>query len=157
MKIYLSELKDVDDLMALGRRMHQESRFKVYPMNEAKTRASMEKLVSNPLAGCILLARNEAGAAVGMLAGYVVDYFFSDALVAQDSYFFVAPEHRGSSAALKLLIAFRRWAENRNASELCINMSVDVDQERFNRFMAHLGFRNCGSNFMTPLTYRQSA
>lgn len=157
MKIYLSELKDIDDLMALGRRMHQESRFKVYPMNQAKTRASLEKLISNPLAGCILLARNEAGQAVGMLAGYVVDYFFSDALVAQDSYFFVAPEHRGSSAALKLLIAFRRWAENRNASELCINMSVDVDQERFNRFMAHLGFRNCGSNFMTPLTHRQPA
>ncbi len=36
-------------------------------------------------------------------------------------------------------------------------MSVDVDQERFNRFMAHLGFRNCGSNFMTPLTHRQPA
>lgn len=157
MKIYLSELKDVDDIMSLGVRMHQESRFRIYPMHLAKVRASIEKLINNPLAGCVLLARNETGTAVGMLAGYVVDYFFSNALVAQDSYFFVAPEHRGSSAALKLLIAFRRWAENRNASELCINMSVDVDQERFNRFMAHLGFRNCGSNFTTPLTVRQTA
>ncbi len=157
MKISLSELKDVDDLMSLGIKMHQESRFKVYPMDQAKTRASMAKLIRNPMAGCILIARNGAGEPVGMLAGYVVDYFFSNALVAQDSYFFVAAEYRGSSAALKLLIAFRRWAENRNASELCINMSVDVDQARFNRFMTHLGFRNCGSNFMTPLTVRQPA
>lgn len=157
MNISLSELKDVDDLMSLGIKMHQESRFSVYPMDQAKTRASIAKLINNPVAGCILIARNGAGEAVGMLAGYVVDYFFSNALVAQDSYFFVAAEYRGSSAALKLLIAFRRWAENRNASELCINMSVDVDQGRFNRFMTHLGFRNCGSNFMTPLTVRQPA
>lgn len=157
MKIHLSELTDIDDIMALGARMHQESRFRIYPAHVDKSRASIEKLINNPLVGCVLLARNHAGIAVGMLAGYVVDYFFSDALVAQDSYFFVAPEYRGSSAALKLLIAFRRWAENRNASELCINMSVDVDQERFNRFMTHLGFRNCGSNFTTPLTVRQKA
>lgn len=151
MKIYLAERKDVEAILRLGNQMHAESRFRVYEMNPAKTRVSVEKIIDNPLAGCILLAEHGEAGVVGMLAGYVIDYFFSDALVAQDSYFYVHPDHRGSSAALKLLIAFRRWAENRNASELCINMSVDVDQQRFNKFMNHLKFTCCGSNFVLPL------
>ena len=151
MKVRLAAMTDVDATLRLGVQMHAESRFRVYPMNLEKTRASMEKLISNPLAGCILLAEHPRAGVVGMLAGYVVDYFFSDALVAQDSYFFVHPDHRGSPAALKLLIAFRRWAENRNASELCINMSVDVQQERFNKFMSHMQFTPCGANFVLPL------
>lgn len=151
MKVRLATMTDVDATLRLGVQMHAESRFRVYPMNIDKTRASMEKLISNPLAGCILLAEHPRAGVVGMLAGYVVDYFFSDALVAQDSYFFVDPNHRGSPAALKLLIAFRRWAENRNASELCINMSVNVQQERFNKFMRHMQFTPCGANFVLPL------
>lgn len=151
MKVRLAAMTDVDATLRLGVQMHAESRFRAYPMNLEKTRASMEKLISNPLAGCILLAEHPRAGVVGMLAGYVVDYFFSDALVAQDSYFFVHPDHRGSPAALKLLIAFRRWAENRNASELCINMSVDVQQERFNKFMSHMQFKPCGGNFVLPL------
>lgn len=151
MKVRLAEHKDVDAIMRLGVQMHAESRFQVYPMNTAKTRASIDKIIASPLAGCILLAEHPQGGVVGMLAGYVVDYFFSDALVAQDSYFFVHPDFRGSPAALKLLIAFRRWAENRSASELCINMSVDVQQERFNKFMQHMHFKPCGTNFVLPL------
>lgn len=151
MKIRLAAQPDVNLVLQLGTQMHAESRFRVHPMNPRKSRASIEKLLANPLNGCILLAESESGLTVGMLAGYVIDYFFSDALVAQDSYFYVTPSFRGSSAALKLLIAFRRWAENRNAAELCINMSVDVEPERFNQFMTRMSFRPCGTNFVLPL------
>lgn len=122
MRVRLAHAGDLDVLMEMGVAMHAESRFRVHAMNRDKTRASMKKIIASPVAGCILLAEASTGAPAGMLAGYVVDYFFSDALVAQDSYFFVKPEFRGSTAALKLLIAFRHWAENRQAAELCINM-----------------------------------
>jgi hypothetical protein len=151
MKIRLAELRDIDVMMKLGMQMHQESRFRIYPLNPIKLRASMQKLITNPTVACILLAERSSGEAAGMLAGYVIDYFFSDSLVAQDKYFFVRPDCRGSPAALKLLIAFRRWAENRGAAELCINMSVDIEAKRFDRFMAHMNFKSCGSNFVLPL------
>lgn len=151
MKIRFATQDDVDVVLHLGTQMHAESRFRVHPMNPQKSRVSIKKLLGNPLSGCILLADSESGVVAGMLAGYVVDYFFSDALVAQDSYFYVMPSFRGSSAALKLLITFRRWAENRNAAELCINMSVDVEPERFNQFMNRMSFKPCGTNFVLPL------
>lgn len=151
MKVRLAELKDLDVVYQLGVHMHAESRFGGYPLNPVKVRSSIRQLIVEPLAGCVLLAEHAQAGTVGMLAGYVTDYFFSDARVAQDRCFFVLPDHRGSPAALKLLIAFRRWAENRNAAELCINMSVDVEQERFNKFMAHMNFKTCGSNFVLSL------
>lgn len=137
--------------MRLGLRMHQESRFARYPMQETKVRETVEQILSEPKANCILLAEHDSAGLVGMLAGCVTSLFFTDVLIAQDRWFYVAKEHRGSPAALKLLVAFRRWAENRQARELNINMSVDIDQAKFNQFMTHMDFKSCGSNFVLPL------
>lgn len=156
MKVRLAQPSDVEAVFQLLQIMHQESRFRVYPLHAAKTRSSIEQILAQPKAACILLAEHSQAGVVGVLAGYVVDYFFSDTLIAQDKYFFVHPAHRGSSAALKLLMAFRRWAENRQAWELCINMSVDIAPERFNKFMRHMQFQSCGSNFVLPLRVSQA-
>ena len=157
MKIRLAELYDVEVVLAMGRDMLAESRFSGFPTNTDKTRLSIEKVIGSPMTSCVLLAEQNDGSVVGMLAGFVTDYFFSDVLVAQDKVFFVLPSHRGSSAALKLLIAFRRWAENRKVVEICINMSVDVEQVRFDKFMTHMGFKSCGSNYHLPLGQPVSA
>jgi hypothetical protein len=151
MKVRLAEASEVETVLGLGLQMHAESRFSGLTINIQKTRISVEKLIANPLTSCVLLAQSHDGATVGMLAGFVTDFFFSEALVAQDKVFFVLPAHRGSSAALKLLIAFRRWAENRKAVEICINMSVDIEQAQFDKFMTHMGFKSCGSNYQMPL------
>ena len=151
MKIRLATSLDTQSMMDLGLQMHQESRFVHYPMAHEKIRETIQQIVSEPKANCILLAEHNRAGLVGMLAGCVTSLFFTDVLIAQDRWFYVAKEHRGSPAALKLLIAFRRWAENRQARELNINMSVDIDQARFNQFMTHMDFKSCGSNFVLPL------
>ena len=110
-------------------------------------------LTRQPATDCILIAENNQGELVGMLAGYMVDFFFCDGNVVQDRVYYVLPEHRGSSAAFKLILAFRRWAESKGASELSINMSVAIDMPRFNKLMNHLGFNCCGSNFAMTLKY----
>ena len=71
----------------------------------------------------------------------------------QDRVYYVLPEHRGSSAAFKLTLAFRRWAEGKQASELSINMNAAIDMPCFNKQMNHLGFNCCGSNFAMTLKY----
>ena len=48
---------------------------------------------------------------------------------------------------MKLLMAFQRWAANRQVREININMSVAIDMERFDKFMRHTGFTCCGSNY----------
>lgn len=151
MKIRLATLEDIPLILDLGELMVAESRFRHYGLNRAKTAKTLATMIGQPAHSIILLAERSAGEAAGMLAGYMVDFFFCDAVVAQDRFFFVRPEARGSSAAIKLLVAFRRWAEGRKVRELNINMSVAVDMPRFNNMMTKLGFRCCGSNFSLGL------
>lgn len=151
MKIRYATLEDIPTILDLGEKMVAESRFQAYGLNRAKTAKTLAMMIGQPAHSVILLAERSPGQTVGMLAGYVVDFFFCDAFVAQDRFFFVEPENRGSSAAVKLLVAFRRWAEQRKVRELNINMSVAVDMQRFNKMMSKLGFRCCGSNFSLGL------
>lgn len=151
MKIRFARPEDIDTILDLGAAMIGESRFCGYGLNRDKTRRVIEVMVGQPENACVLLAQRDAGEVSGMLAGYIVDYFFCDAVVAQDRWFYVKPEYRGSPAAFKLLLAFRRWAEGRRVSELNINMSVAIDMARFNKFMSRLGFSCCGSNFSLAL------
>lgn len=152
MRIRLAEAADLEAVFAVCQRFHEESRFNRYPLNPEKVRGAILEAIGAPMASCVLLAEHDAKGVVGMLAGFVATPRFTDVLVAQDHGFYVLPEHRGGSAALKLMIAFRRWAENRKAVEMSINQNVDIDQARFNRFMRHLGFACCGANFVLPLS-----
>ena len=152
MKIRFAKLGDVKAIMELGKAMMMESRFNVYNFNPDKTEKLIRHMLSRqPATDCILPAENKNGELVGMLAGYMVDFFFCDGNVVQDRVYYVLPDYRGTSAAFKLILAFRRWAESKQASELSINMSVAIDMTRFNKFMSHLGFRCCGSNFAMRL------
>lgn len=151
MKIRFAQQEDIPTVLAMGKRMLAESRFSHYGVNEEKLLSVITAMVSPTDKACIFLAERATGEIVGMLAGYVTDYFFCDAIVAQDRWFYVRPEYRGSSAAVKLLLTFRQWAQNRKADEFSINMSVGIDMARFNKFMTHLGFGCCGSNFSMSL------
>ncbi len=151
MKIRLATREDVGAIVEMGRELAAESRFAPYGFNQAKSIQVTETMVSNSASACILVAERADGEIVGVLAGYITEFFFCDAKVAQDRWFYVYKQHRGSPAAVKLLLAFRRWAENRGAHELNLNMSVAIDMGRFNRLMTRMGFSVVGSNFSLPL------
>ena len=142
-----ASLSDWPQFMHLALAMHAESRFSNYKLSQEKLRQVFERQLRAKEIACCLLAQRRDGKVVGMLLGYTLELFFTDAQIAQDLVFFVLPEFRGCSAAIRLLTAFRKWAEMRDVHELNINMSVAVDMKRFDRFMTHTGFTNCGSNF----------
>jgi GNAT superfamily N-acetyltransferase len=153
MKIRFGTADDLPTILEMSEALFHESRFNRYTFDVNKTRGAIEAMLANPGATCILLAQASDNSIAGMLLGYATEYFFCEAVVVQDRYFYVRPESRGSSAAVKLLMAFRKWAELRKANELCINMSVAIDTARFNKLMTHLGFKYCGSNFSLIINY----
>ena len=65
--------------------------------------------------------------------------------------FYVHPEWRGSSAAVKLLIACRQWAINRGASEIMVSVNSGVSVEALPRLMERLHFRQVGVSFSLRL------
>jgi GNAT superfamily N-acetyltransferase len=142
MKIRFAQRADIPKLLEIGKAMVGESRFKCYGLNEQKATAAVEGMLCNPGTPCLLVASRSDGEIVGMLAGQAMEFFFGDGILVQDRWLYVLRAYRGSAAAVKLLMAFRKWAESRNADELCINMSVAIDMGRFNKLMTHMGFKN---------------
>jgi hypothetical protein len=68
-------------------------------------------------------------------------------VVASVIHYDVLPEKRMGGAGLRLLTAFRGWAENRSVFELSVGINSGTDIERMDKFLKRLGFRLTGGNY----------
>lgn len=95
---------------------------------------------------CFFVPEDSHGQAIAGLIGCVERHFFSEQLIANIIYYDVLPE-RMSGAGLRLLTAFRKWAENRGAVELSAGVNSGVELAKMNRFLQKLGFQQTGGNY----------
>lgn len=152
MKIEIAASEHIEELISLGCRMYEESALTSLPLDVERARKTFRAALDDDKGMyCLFIARSSEGVPAGWLFGTITRPWFTDALVAHDHAFFVAPEFRGSSAALKLLKVFRRWAEKRNARMLNVSQRVGVEMDRFDRFMRRAGFESRGTNFSMTL------
>lgn len=148
MAIRFARLEDIPTLIEIGRAYHSESRFKVYDYDLEKLTASLKALIEDATGTrCFFVADDKEQKPYGVLLGHIESYFFSNLPVAQTILFWVHPEHRGGSAAVKLVTAFKKWAENRNAFEIAIGVNSAVHVNRADRFFKKLGFQLTGGNY----------
>jgi len=134
----------------MGARMHAESAYSFLPYDCDKVRRLILSYLEDAETRCGLVLE-EDGRPVGMLAGYMTDYFFCDEKVACDYLVFIDRRYRGGTGAARLIHGFRRWAEARGARELCLGISTGVDRVAIGRFYEKLGFRRVGGVFKLRL------
>lgn len=160
MKIRFATLDDIPACIEGGRRMHAMTRFSAYDYNAERMaqnlRAVIETGQNAHKTHCFFVAEDEARQIVGALIGCVERHFFSDLLVASVIHYDVLPEKRMSGAGLKLLVAFRKWAENRGVFELSVGINSGVELEKMDRFLKKLGFRQTGGNYALRLGRQQT-
>lgn len=161
MKIRFATLNDVSACVEGGRRMHALTRFAAYDYNAQRVAQNLKAVIETgqnvKRTHCFLVAEDDAGQIIGALIGCVERHFFSDLLVASVIHYDVLPEKRMSGAGLKLLTAFRKWAENRGVFELCVGINSGVELEKMDRFLQRLGFRQTGGNYSLPLAATQAS
>lgn len=90
------------------------------------------------------------------MIGCVEQHFFSEQLVASIIHYDVLPEKRMGGAGLRLLTAFRKWAENRGAFELSAGINSGIELDKMDRFLRKLGFQQTGGNYSLRLTGKNS-
>jgi len=143
----------VDEVVALGQHMHAESRFRGVPLDVERLRSSLVSSIADESGRFFLaLVRSSVGDAAGGLFGRVERPYFTSEILAHDYAFFVDPAYRGTSAAMRLLRAFRLWAAKRGAIEVHVSQTVAVDPEGFDRLMRRCGFGFVGGNYALPLS-----
>lgn len=139
-----------DAVIELGRRMHRESAYAVLPFDAEKVRRLIEFCIAHPAARCAFVVES-AKKPIGMLLGYIDEYFFCREKIAADLILYVHPEHRSSGAGSELVRAFQRWAFDHGAHEVCLAVSTAVEAERTGRLYRNLGFGSVGGIYKQAL------
>jgi GNAT superfamily N-acetyltransferase len=150
MTIRTARREDISWVVEMGRRMHEEGAYSFLPFDAGKVERLIEHIVAQPDSWCGLVAE-DGGVPAGMLGGYLTDYFFCDQKLACDVLLFVERQWRGSSAAARLVRAFRDWAVGHGARELCLSVSTNVQAGAIGRFYRGMGFTQVGGVYKLRL------
>ena len=130
--------------------MHRESAYSFLPFETEKVRQFIVSFIEDADTQCGLVAEKN-NVIVGMLGGYIGDYFFCYEKVAYDTLLFVERQNRGSSAAARLIRAFRQWAIDSGASEICLGISTNISTERTGMFYERMGLKQVGGIYKQRL------
>ena len=84
----------------------------------------------------------------GFISIIIAPFFFSDVERASDLGFYIRPEHRGGSAAVRLLRAAENWAKSMGCKELYMGHSVGGKVDQMKQFYLRNGYRIGGFNSM---------
>jgi GNAT superfamily N-acetyltransferase len=143
--------EDIERLIEMGERMHNEGAYSFLPFDHEKVRQLIISYINDSETSCGLVAE-EHSIPIGMFAGFVTDYFFCSEKVACDMILYVDQEYRGSSAAVRLIGAFRDWARERGAREVCLGVSTQINAETTGRFYEKMGLSLSGGLYKQRLT-----
>ena len=88
---------------------------------------------------------------IGFIGGVLAPYFFSKKMRVSDVGFYVAPNHRGSRAAIKLIQALENWAKQNNISDVCLGQTTAINMEKTQKFYNRLGYKTVGFNTVKHL------
>lgn len=145
MKLRLAHPGDTETLISLGRRMHEESWYRDFDYDDAKVREFIGLTLDNPAYLGLVLEREEQ--IVGFLWAAETEHFFGREKYACDIVFFIAPEHRGGMAAVRMVRAFEAWCRIRRVKEIHIGTSTGVATERTMKFYEKMGFHSPAQGF----------
>lgn len=145
-------LHNVEALVDLGRMCHIESRFARLQYDGERVAQRFIHMIEHPLTTIFFVAAHDSGGALhGLMIGSIDEYFFCRERVASSVFLLVHPQHRGGLAAIKMVMAFRAWAQSRAAAEVYIGVASGVSMQRTGRFLSKLGLQLSGGNYSSWL------
>lgn len=157
MTIRFATIEDIPALVEVGKKVHQLTRFKIYPYEEDLVQQQLLYMITQGQNGkgsyCLLVAVSSNHEIVGGLLGGVDRLFFSSETVANIIQYGTLPGKGMGAAGFKLLTAFRTWAMNRNAMTLYAGSNSGINIEKMDRFLKKLGFIPTGLNYVLPLNW----
>jgi len=130
---------DVHPALSLAADMHQESWFRDFDFDVTKALSIWDRKVAQPDRWCLFVAEDN-DKVIGVFAGFAAEHFFGNDLVSSDLILYVDPEHRGGTAAPRLIKAYQEWAKKIGAKEITIGVSTGVNSERTARLFENMGF-----------------
>lgn len=151
MQVRAATMDDMPALLLMSVAMHAESpRFRSAQYSEEKMFNIISFLIEHEDQGGVLVAESDAGlgmpSVVGMLGFIVNEQFFGHDKIATDLGIYVAQQHRGSSAFLRLVSAFEKSAVAKGAKQITLSINTGVKSQRTADMLKRLGYDHYGFN-----------
>ncbi|WP_343725355.1 hypothetical protein [Herbaspirillum huttiense] len=151
-EVRFARMEDIPSLIDLGRQIHVQSRYAWMQFNATRLWSSLEAAIDNKQ-HCLIVAnqgREDASAQsatqemIGALWAYAIALPFSSDFVAKIDYLYVLPRYRGTPVAMKMMAGFRRWAGNRQVSEISLLNAFGDDTAYSGKWLGKLGIKPVG-------------
>jgi GNAT superfamily N-acetyltransferase len=115
--IRLATIDDVPQCLEMGRAFHEESKTLEIEFDKDSAEKTLLHLMSDK--NSVLLVVERDGRLIGMAAAMAYPHYLNlKTKVAQEMFWWVAPEARGGMSGVKLLGALESWADEAGCSAL---------------------------------------
>lgn len=118
---------DIPACLVMGRAFFDESGFAAETsFDEGSFRLTLERLLA--MADGVLLVADRGGDLVGMAAGIAYPHYFNARQkAAQEMFWWVRPDKRGSPAGVRLLHELEAWAREKDCATLTMICLPELD------------------------------
>lgn len=157
-----AEEADIEELLELTRKIIPTTRWASESVDADKFRAKcLRFLAEQGNHQCALLWERidlPLGQRIqGVMVGQAQEFFWCNRRQAAVIVFAIKPEARGGSGALKMLTAFRLWAEKRGAHEMAIGVGSGDKPKATGAILSRMGFSWVGGNYVFDLASAKPA
>lgn len=129
------------------RSFYDESGLREQPYDESSMRQTLERLMDSD-DGLLMLSEAD-GALTGMAAALAYPSYFNGQRVAQELFWWVKPERRGTVDGIRLLKAVEVWAKDRGCVSLTmICLPIESPAESVYQ---RCGYRACERSYIKGL------
>jgi GNAT superfamily N-acetyltransferase len=139
--------EDIVNLSILSKQFSKEAKENGYNLafKQDKFTQSFVAIINNP--DYYYLVAEIDDEAIGFFLGAIFHPLFSEDTIAAEMFWWVDKEHRGHSAAIKMLKSFEDWAEKSGATQ--INVSDLQGVKNLDKLYQRLGYKR------SEVTYRK--
>ena len=134
------------DFAEMGRLAHAESVFKDFVGYDQKKLLRVARKYAERDDHFLGIAM-DGDRSVGVLAGHIVDYYFSSDVLSRDVLWYVREEYRNTGAGLVLLDMFERWSKARGAAVVYLSQDSGINMDKFTRMLEKRGYTLVGANY----------
>lgn len=135
-------------IVEIGEEFMKEGRFRDHTYNPEGVWRILDATVRFP--NRFLCAYDEDFRGLALMG--ISEHYFSTYKWATDFAFFVRPEHRGGTLAVRLLREAEKWAKENGASEITILHNTGINTDKASRFFNGFGYETKGHIFTKGLT-----
>jgi len=144
------EARDLDACIEIGAMMHEESVYRIHPFSRERLTFLAHLCLTDPNYICLVAEKDDR--LVGLMVGLAAHNFFADTRYAADLALYVVPKHRGSTAAVRLVIEFQKWARDANCNEIRCGITTGINDEVGAKIYRRFGFEFGGSLYVKQIS-----